>query len=93
MDKIIFQNQTTVGFSEEFVTNGITTIAASGTFDGAILKLQIKQTGLGFDWTYTGDTLNESHLSDYLLGTRRANFRFELIDAGASTDLTVMVGG
>ena len=92
-DLKVFTNQTANGYSEEFPTNELTTIVASGTFDGATLKLQVQQNSLSFDWADTGDTLTDTHTSDYLRGSRRFNFRFELIDAGAGTDLTVVVGG
>ncbi len=94
LDTLPFENQTSNGVSDTFVTNGLTSVVATGTWDGASLKLQIYQKELGLNWSYTGDVFSESgQTSGYLGGTRRALFRFELINAGASTDITVMAGG
>lgn len=92
----LFTNQTSNGFSEaEQLVSGGGTLIVVGTFDGAILKSQVREKdidGSWTDWTYAGDTddLFEGKAWLSLRYLQQTQFRYELTSAGASTDITLI---
>lgn len=92
IEKELFLNRTTNGFSEiAQLLDGNATIEVEGTLDGAILKCQARNDKRT-EWKYTGDIDNlfsgqEIKSFLYLPNTQ---IRYELTNAGASTNITLI---
>jgi len=89
----IMTNRTTDGNSDEFQTNQMSKVLAFGTWDSAVLTLQVNPYDGDATWiTSATDTLTESDNTGIFIDDITASkLRFVLSSAGAGTDLSIIV--
>lgn len=91
---VLFQNQTNNGFSSEFPESGehqggSVWLSITGTMDGATVRIAIDQDGLGFN-NLQGVDQTLTDVNEIFLGVGQ-RLRLQLLNAGASTDISASV--